>query len=101
MLLFYATPVITHNLQDLDLYDKSRTLHLSDTVTRKMRSDAGFSSWVDFSASLLDNACESIQTNQTHNSDKVYKVLITRDDKRPNGSIKRFLVSRVSEKFSL
>jgi hypothetical protein len=49
-------------LQDMDLYDKGRTLVYSGPLARRNRSDnsmtGSFSSgWTDLSAALLDNFC--------------------------------------------
>ncbi|KAG6817659.1 hypothetical protein H0H87_005416 [Tephrocybe sp. NHM501043] len=63
---------------DLDLYDDSRTLVYSGPLTRLSRSDSGWSAQtMDLTGSLLD-----------------HYFLLTRDEKKANGSIKRHLVSR-------
>ncbi|PPR07542.1 hypothetical protein CVT26_002447, partial [Gymnopilus dilepis] len=63
---------------DMDLYDKSRTLVYTGPVFRKVKTETGFSEkWSELVAALLDN----------------YFILM-REEKRPNGSIKRLLMSR-------
>ncbi|GLB40420.1 putative CNH domain containing protein [Lyophyllum shimeji] len=64
---------------DLDLDDESRTLVYSGPLARQVRSDSGWSSqsWMELTGSLLDNY-----------------FLLTRDEKRLDGTIKRHLVSR-------
>ncbi|PPQ99136.1 hypothetical protein CVT24_009326 [Panaeolus cyanescens] len=63
---------------DLDLYDKSRSLVYTGSVYRRARSDTGFSEkWVELEAALLDNY-----------------LLLLREEKRPNGQVKRMLMSR-------
>ncbi|KAF8149926.1 hypothetical protein B0H34DRAFT_731762 [Crassisporium funariophilum] len=63
---------------DMDLYDESRSLAYTGPVLRKAKSDTGFSEkWLDLVAALLDNF-----------------LILTREEKRPNGSIKRLLMSR-------
>ncbi|CAA7267017.1 unnamed protein product [Cyclocybe aegerita] len=63
---------------DMDLYDDSRTLVYTGPVIRRAKSDTGFSEkWTDLVAALLDNY-----------------LLLMREEKRPNGSIKRLLMSR-------
>ncbi|KAG6909050.1 hypothetical protein DXG01_002202 [Tephrocybe rancida] len=63
--------------KDMDLYDDSRSLVYSGPLTRSGRSDSGWSAQnMDLTGSLLD-----------------HYFLLTRDEKKPNGSVKR-LVSR-------
>ncbi|KAF5327789.1 hypothetical protein D9619_004947 [Psilocybe cf. subviscida] len=63
---------------DMDLYDDSRTLVYSGPVARRSKSDTGFSDkWLDYSAALLDNY-----------------FLLMQEEKRPNGVVRRYLVSR-------
>ncbi|THV07437.1 hypothetical protein K435DRAFT_710318 [Dendrothele bispora CBS 962.96] len=65
---------------DMDLYDKSRTLVYSGTVYRRNRPEnsvTGWSSWTELSAALMDNY-----------------FLLTREETRPNGVLKRHLMSR-------
>ncbi|KAJ3714271.1 hypothetical protein C8R42DRAFT_255481 [Lentinula raphanica] len=68
---------------DMDLYDNSRTLVYSGPVSRKNRSEGSVagtwssSGWTDLFAALLDNY-----------------FLLTREEKRPNGTVKRQLMSR-------
>ena len=42
------------HVQDMDLYNESRTLVYSGTLARRMRSDVGHA-WVDLHVALLDN----------------------------------------------
>ncbi|KIM39836.1 hypothetical protein M413DRAFT_446755 [Hebeloma cylindrosporum] len=63
---------------DMDLYDDSRTLVYSGPTLRKARTETGFSErWTDLVAALLDNY-----------------FLLAREEKRPNGSVRRLLMSR-------
>ncbi|KAJ3767629.1 hypothetical protein FB446DRAFT_707669, partial [Lentinula raphanica] len=68
---------------DMDLYDNSRTLVYSGPVSRKNRSEGSVagtwssSGWTDLFAALLDNY-----------------FLLTREEKRSNGTVKRQLMSR-------
>ncbi|KAF9532496.1 hypothetical protein CPB83DRAFT_903530 [Crepidotus variabilis] len=63
---------------DMDLYDESRSLVYTGGVMRRSKSETGLTEkWTDLSAALLDN----------------YFILTT-EEKRPNGHIKRLLVSR-------
>ncbi|KAF8968138.1 hypothetical protein BDZ97DRAFT_1916355 [Flammula alnicola] len=83
---------------DMDLYDDSRSLAHSGPVMRRARSETGFSEkWSELVAALLDNYCEydfvfhvilelTVQCLAT--------VILTREEKRPNGSIRRVLMSR-------
>lgn len=64
-------------IMDLDLYDQSRTLVYSGPVFRRARQESGFSGWSELTAGLLDNY-----------------FILTREETRPNGVIKRYLVSR-------
>ncbi|KAF8071933.1 hypothetical protein FPV67DRAFT_907308 [Lyophyllum atratum] len=63
---------------DMDLYDGSRTLVYSGPLTRLARSDSGWSSQaLELTGGLLDNY-----------------FLLTREEKRSNGTVRRHLVSR-------
>ncbi|KIK10379.1 hypothetical protein K443DRAFT_670999 [Laccaria amethystina LaAM-08-1] len=64
---------------DMDLYDESRTFVYSGPVSRRARSETGFSSggWTELVAALLDNF-----------------FVLTREEKRPSGSVKRLIMSR-------
>ncbi|KIL67598.1 hypothetical protein M378DRAFT_9368 [Amanita muscaria Koide BX008] len=62
---------------DMDLSDESRTLVYSGPVARRIRGDTGFSTWIDLTATLLDNY-----------------FILTRDVKRPNDVVKKQLMSR-------
>jgi hypothetical protein len=42
-------------IEDMDLYDESRTLLYSSSVARRVRSEASFHEWDDLVMSLLDN----------------------------------------------
>ncbi|KAJ7773279.1 hypothetical protein B0H16DRAFT_1511726 [Mycena metata] len=64
-------------LIDMDLYADTRNLVRLAPVSRWNRTETGLSSWVDLSAALLDNY-----------------FILTNEETRPNGVIKRFLVSR-------
>jgi hypothetical protein len=53
-------------LQDLDLYDKSRTLSYSGPVIRRSKGrDSGWSSWTDNVGALLDHYCELLASLRT------------------------------------
>ncbi|KAJ7593119.1 hypothetical protein C8J56DRAFT_930435 [Mycena floridula] len=62
---------------DLDLYDESRTLVYMGPVIRYAKTETGWTGWSDLSAALLDN-----------------HFILTREEKRPNGVVQRFLMSR-------
>ncbi|KAL0955022.1 hypothetical protein HGRIS_003941 [Hohenbuehelia grisea] len=62
---------------DMDLYDESRTLVHDGPVSRRMRLDTGFTGWAELQLALLDNY-----------------LLLTKEEKRSNGMMKRLLVSR-------
>ncbi|KAF5377347.1 hypothetical protein D9757_007993 [Collybiopsis confluens] len=68
---------------DMDLYDKGRTLVHSGPLSRRNRLEGSVASswsssgWTDLSAALLDNY-----------------FLLTREEQRPNGMVKRHLMSR-------
>ncbi|KIK63091.1 hypothetical protein GYMLUDRAFT_163599 [Collybiopsis luxurians FD-317 M1] len=68
---------------DMDLYDKGRTLVYSGPLSRRNRSEGSVTSswsgsgWTDLSAALLDNY-----------------FLLSREEQRPNGVVKRQLMSR-------
>jgi hypothetical protein len=47
-------------MQDLDLYDESRTLVYSGPVSRRDRSEIDWHGWNDMVAALLDNNCEQL-----------------------------------------
>ncbi|KAF8910664.1 hypothetical protein CPB84DRAFT_1842646 [Gymnopilus junonius] len=65
-------------LCDMDLYDESRTLVYTGPVLRRVRTETGFSEkWSELVVALLDNY-----------------FMLMREEKRPNGSIKRLLMSR-------
>ncbi|KAF8896352.1 hypothetical protein BD779DRAFT_1668158 [Infundibulicybe gibba] len=62
---------------NMDLYYEGRTLVHSGPASRRTRTDAGWSAWSDLMVALLDNF-----------------LILTREEKRPNGIVKRFLISR-------
>ncbi|RDB26309.1 Rho1 guanine nucleotide exchange factor 1 [Hypsizygus marmoreus] len=62
---------------DMDFYDESRTLVYSGPLFRQGRTDSGRSGWYELSGALLDNF-----------------FLLTRDEKRSNGTLRRHIVSR-------
>uniref|UniRef100_A0A8H7Y279 Rho1 guanine nucleotide exchange factor 1 n=1 Tax=Psilocybe cubensis TaxID=181762 RepID=A0A8H7Y279_PSICU len=63
---------------DMDLYDGSRTLVYLGPVMRRSRTETSFSDkWVELTAALLDNY-----------------FLLTREEKRANGTVRRLLMSR-------
>ncbi|KAK7005651.1 hypothetical protein R3P38DRAFT_3038772, partial [Favolaschia claudopus] len=64
-------------LIDMDLYADTRSLVRLAPVSRWNRTETGLSSWVDLTAALLDNF-----------------LILTREETRPNGAVKRYLVSR-------
>ncbi|KAJ7126987.1 hypothetical protein C8R44DRAFT_780128 [Mycena epipterygia] len=64
-------------LIDMDLYADTRNLVRLAPVSRWNRNDAGLSGWADLTAALLDNF-----------------LILTKEETRPNGVVKRFLVSR-------
>ncbi|KAF7330530.1 hypothetical protein MVEN_02492700 [Mycena venus] len=63
--------------KDMDLYADTRNLVRLAPVSRWNRTDTGLSQWVDLTAALLDNY-----------------FILTREEARPNGAVKRYLVSR-------
>ena len=80
----------------MDLYDDSRTLVYSGPVARRSKSETGFSDkWLDYSAALLDNYCELGAFSALGVLSESDPVLLMQEDKRPNGVIRRYLVSRV------
>lgn len=63
---------------DMDLYDESRTLVYSGPISRRSRTESGWSeSWSDETASLVDNY-----------------FILTRDETQSNGTVRRRLMSR-------
>lgn len=62
-------------IMDMDLYEPGRTLIHSGPLVRKIREE--WSGWTDLQVALLDNF-----------------MLLTREEARPNGQIKRYLMSR-------
>jgi len=45
--------------QDMDLYDDSQTLMYSGSVSRCVRTDMGFSGWMELNVALLGNFCKN------------------------------------------
>lgn len=91
-------------LQDMDLYDESRTLLHAGALFRRYRSKAELSyTWAELHVALLDNYRASISVVVVCTSDAPFTVLILRPEERPNGSIRYGVVSRVrsSPRFSL
>ncbi|KAF7374933.1 hypothetical protein MSAN_00379400 [Mycena sanguinolenta] len=64
-------------LIDMNLYADTRTLVRLAPVSRWNRTETGLSAWVDLTAALLDNY-----------------FILTREEPRANGAVKRYLVSR-------
>ncbi|KAL1739958.1 hypothetical protein HDZ31DRAFT_48462 [Schizophyllum fasciatum] len=62
---------------DLDLYNDNRTLVYAGPAVRRNHQDATFSGWSELYIALLD-----------------HYFLLTREEKRPNGTIKHYMVSR-------
>ncbi|TRM64679.1 hypothetical protein BD626DRAFT_547079 [Schizophyllum amplum] len=62
---------------DLDLYNDNRTLVYAGSTLRKTREDSTFTGWSDLHVALLD-----------------HYFLLTREEKRPNGTTKYYMVSR-------
>lgn len=62
---------------DMDLYDERRTLNYSGTLARRQRSETDWRGWHDYLVALLDNY-----------------LLLTREETRSAGVIKRCVVSR-------
>lgn len=62
MFPWYSVADYSYLSQDMDLYDESRTLVYSGPVSRRARSETGFSSggWTELVAALLDNFCEAL-----------------------------------------
>ncbi|KAJ6619767.1 hypothetical protein B0H10DRAFT_2024882 [Mycena sp. CBHHK59/15] len=67
---------------DMDLYANTRTLVRLAPVSRYTRIETGLSAWSDLSAALLDNF-----------------FILTSEETRPNGVVKRYLVSPNSTLF--
>ncbi|KAJ7066963.1 hypothetical protein C8F01DRAFT_1119758 [Mycena amicta] len=64
-------------LIDMDLYADTRSLIRQAPVARWTRNEAGLSAWTNLCAALLDNF-----------------FILTNEETRPNGVVKRYLVSR-------
>lgn len=87
----------------MDLYDKGRTLVYSGPLSRRNRPEGSVASswsstgWTDLSAALLDNYCmgSSRAISVVCVTDALSQVLLTREEQRPNGVVKRHLMSRV------
>lgn len=84
----------------MDLYNPERHLVYTGPVWRKVRSDKGFSSdkWQEVTANLLDNYCKSLLTMRgpIHNLTTAL-VILCRESRWPNGTIKKVIMSRVSD----
>lgn len=88
----------------MDLYDESRSLIYIGPVVRRVKSEAGFTEkWTDLVAALLDNYCQLyIMPFRSLLLMFCYTVVIlAREEKSPNGTVKRVLVSRVSVSFRI
>jgi hypothetical protein len=82
----------------MDLYDESRTLIHSGFLARRQRSETDWSGWHDYFVALLDNFRKEayILLSLLHCS-PVLTVLLTREETRSNGVVKRHVGSRVSQ----
>lgn len=81
----------------MDLYDDSRTLIYSGFLARRQRSETDWHGWNDYFVALLDNFCKkaAIHESRMHYS-LVPAVILTREETRSNGVVKRHVGSRVS-----
>lgn len=82
----------------MDLFSESRSLVYFGPVLRRGRSDTGFTTaWSELVAALLDNYCKPPQPFWFCPF-VIYCfgiVILMREEKRPNGTVKRIVVSRV------
>lgn len=85
----------------MDLYDESRTLVYTGPVLRRVRTETGFSEkWSELVAALLDNYCKPFRELRILiGANFLFQVILMKEEKRPNGSIKRLLMSRVRINF--
>lgn len=80
----------------MDLYADTRNLVRLAPVSRWNRTETGMSGWMDLTAVLLDNFCAFFPISLwLHSAHANLSVILTRDETRPNGAVKRYLVSRV------
>ena len=81
----------------MDLRDDSRTVVYSGPVVRRTRGETGFLNWTDLTATLLDNYCESFLAvhHLLFSIPPFLIVILTRDVKKGNVTVKQQLMSRV------
>ena len=84
----------------MDLFNETRSLVHFGPVLRRGRSDTGFTTaWSELVAALLDNYCKLCQdsgsTFRYLRLSSFSVVILMREEKRPNGVVRRVLVSRV------
>jgi hypothetical protein len=84
----------------MDIYEESRTLVYSDSLTRRQRSETDWHGWNDYFVALLDNFRKEVhfRVNRTHHS-LISIVLLTREETRHNGMVQRHVISRVSQAY--
>lgn len=81
----------------MDLYDESRTLVHSGPLSRRQRSELDWYGWIDLTVALLDNYRQFL-SRHTPRRLKLFPfgvVILMREETRPNGFVKRHVVSRV------
>lgn len=85
----------------MDLFNETRSLVHLGPVLRRGRSDTGLTTaWSELVAALLDNYCKPPRASGSAFrylilSSFFFQVILMREEKRPNGVVRRILVSRV------
>ena len=83
----------------MDLFNETRSLVYLGPVFRRGRSDTGFTiAWSELVAALLDNYCKaspSFWLCLLFTAFFCLAVILMREENRPNGAVRRILVSRV------
>jgi hypothetical protein len=85
----------------MDLFNETRSLVYLGPVLRRGRSDTGFTvAWSELVAALLDNYCKAPPSFWFCLSLFTafffcLAVILMREENRPNGAVRRILVSRV------
>ena len=83
----------------MDLFNETRSLAYSGPVLRRGRSDTGFTiAWSELVAALLDNYCKTPRLLVLPFLIYYFLflvVILMREEKRPNGVVRRIVVSRV------
>lgn len=84
----------------MDLFNETRSLVYVGPVLRRGRRDTGFTTaWSELVAALLDNYCKPSESSGSAFRCLILVfllvVILMREEKRPNGAVKRILASRV------